>query len=185
VCAAAASFTALVAHPTLAEEPDVPARVQAALLAKVVAYDRSFEAHAAEPALVLIVERRGDADSRRTAAALVSELGRQARLGARKHREELVHYTTPEALANICRARRAAIVYITPGFESEVVRIAAALDGVDVLSVSAVARYVEHGIVLGFGVLSGKPKIVVHQARAKRQHVAFRADLLQLARVIP
>ena len=96
----------------------------------------------------------------------------------------MVPYLGPDALAATCKARRAAILYITPGFESEIPRIAAALDGVEVLSVSAVARYVERGVVLGFGMLSGKPRIVVHHGRAQRQRVAFRADLLRLARVI-
>src|SRR6185503_10613083 len=89
---------------SLAEEPDVPPRVQAALLSKVVAYDRSFQAHGGEQALVLIMERRDAPDSRRVAAELAAELARQPRLGRRTHREEIVPYSTPEALATLCRA---------------------------------------------------------------------------------
>ena len=62
--------------------------------------------------------------------------------------------------------------------------IAAALAGLDVLSVAAVASDVPRGIVLGFEVASGKPKLVIHLTCARRQNVAFKPGLLRLARVI-
>jgi hypothetical protein len=51
------------------------------------------------------------------------------------------------------------------------------------LTVAAIPDYVELGVVLGFDVLSGRPKLLVHLGQARRQHVDLRADLLKLARV--
>ena len=43
--------------------------------------------------------------------------------------------------------------------------------------------YVPGGIVLGFDVVSGRPKLLVHLTQAKRQNVALRAEALKLMRV--
>jgi hypothetical protein len=58
-----------------------------------------------------------------------------------------------------------------------------ALSGVDVLSVSPVPEYVEQGIVLGFDVVSGKPRLLVNLGQARLQHVALRAEVLKLMKV--
>jgi hypothetical protein len=55
--------------------------------------------------------------------------------------------------------------------------------GVDVLTVSAVPDYVPKGIVLGFDLVGGHPKMLVNLGQATRQHVAFTTDVLRLMRV--
>jgi hypothetical protein len=75
-------------------------------------------------------------------------------------------------------------VYVTPGLADDVDAIAEGLTGVDVLTVSAVALHVAKGIVLGFELVSGKVKLDVNLAQARRQSVAFSAELLQFARVV-
>jgi hypothetical protein len=59
-----------------------------------------------------------------------------------------------------------------------------ALSGISVLSVGAVADYALRGAVLGFDLVSGKPKIVCNLTQAKKQDVAFKAEVLKLMRVI-
>jgi hypothetical protein len=55
--------------------------------------------------------------------------------------------------------------------------------GVDVLSATGVPDYVPSGIVLGFDVVSGRPKLLVHLTQARLQKVELRADLLKLMKV--
>jgi hypothetical protein len=45
------------------------------------------------------------------------------------------------------------------------------------------ADYVPAGIVLGFDLVSGRPKLVVNLSQARRQHVDFRAEVLKLMKV--
>jgi hypothetical protein len=98
--------------------------------------------------------------------------------------EETVRYSSPAELTRVCREHKPAVVYVAPGLSSEATAMAVALQGLDVLTVAAVPNDVLHGMVLGFEVVSGKPKLVIHLTRARRQNVAFKPELLRLARVI-
>jgi hypothetical protein len=166
------------------DEVVVPVNLQAELVAKVAAYDKSLPTRAGDRVHVLIVVKAKDDGSGRFAKHLESALGGIDRIGGLPHDEAIVTYSNARALADLCRAKRAAIVYLAPGLGEEAAQIRGALEGVSVLSVSAVAGDVQRGIVLGFDLVSGKPKIVVHLAQAKKQDVQFKAELLKLARVI-
>lgn len=172
------------AVPVLAEQVQIPARLQAALVAKVAAYDTHFAARANGDALVLIVVAAGKAESVRFGEEIRAELALQPKIGGLNHREELVRFSTAAELAKTCREKRAAMVYIAPALSAEVPQIATALTGVDVLSVGAVAGDVEQRLVLGFARESGRPRLLVNLAQARRQNVAFNPDLLRLVRVI-
>jgi hypothetical protein len=54
-----------------------------------------------------------------------------------------------------------------------------------VLTVASSAQDVENGIVLGFDVISGKPKLVVSLTQARKQNVAFNAAVLKMMKVLP
>lgn len=166
-----------------AEETAVPAELQAELISKLSAYDRNFAARAGDTAKVLLVVKPGDARSKLSAAAMLLALSRLDRVGGLPHEERIVQYETSDGLARLCRAVHAAVVYITPGFDDAVEDIRASLRGVDVLSVGAVEDYVPKGIVLGFELVSGKPRISFNLEQAKLQNVNFKADALSLMKV--
>jgi len=94
-----------------------------------------------------------------------------------------VSFESAALLGKRCRTDSVDIVYLTPGLEDDVPEIRKALTGVDTLSVSAVPSSVPAGIVLGFELLSGKPKIWLNLAQAKAQNVNFKADVLKLMKV--
>jgi hypothetical protein len=168
-----------------AAEVAVPLGLQAELLAKVATYDRNFAARAGDKARILILTTTRDPESPHAAAQLSRALGALPSLGGIAHEESIEAYTTPTALAELVRSRKAAVVYLTPGFgELEAGAIARALDGIDVLSVSVSAELIPKGIVLGFDLVSGKSKLVVNLPQARAQHVDFRADVLKIMKVI-
>jgi hypothetical protein len=176
--------TLAVVRTSAAEDVAVPVNLQADLLAKVIEYDRSFPARAGERAQVLIVMKGGNPDSARVASAMQTALGRRDQIAGLPHDEQIVAYITPTDLAAACRERNIAVIYFGPGFgENEVVAIRAVLDGVDVLSVASVPQYVEQGIVLGFDLISGRPKLLFNLTQAKKQHVAIRGEALKLMKV--
>ncbi|MEO8177592.1 MAG: YfiR family protein [Deltaproteobacteria bacterium] len=174
----------LLAAPLRAEQVQIPARLQAALVAKVAAYDTHFAARANGEALVLIVVAGGKAESERFGEEIRAELSVQPKIGGVSHSEEIVRFSSGSELARLCKERHAALIYVAPSLSQEVPQIAAALTGLDVLSVAALAGDVQQRLVLGFARESGRPKLLVHLDQARRQNVAFNPDLLRLVRVI-
>jgi hypothetical protein len=174
---------ALVSDRGRTEEAALPIAIQVELLVKVASYDRNFQQRAGERAQIFIFTKPGNGDSARVAAQVEAGLARAPEIGGLPHDEAVMPFRGAAELANLCRTRRAAIVFFGPGFREDVPAIREALDGVDVLSVSAIPEYVEAGIVLGFDVASGRPELLVNLPQAKRQKVALRADVLRLMKV--
>jgi hypothetical protein len=172
------------ARSVRAQAAAVPADIQAELIAKLETYDRTFPSRAGPVAHVLIVVRPGSSKSELSAADTKAALGRVDKLGGLPHQESVVPFAGAAALADRCRSEQAAVVYVTPGFEDDLDAIRAALSTVSVLTVGSTADYVAHGIVLGFELESGKPKIVINLEQAKLQSVSFPADLLRLMKVL-
>ena len=112
-----------------------------------------------------------------------SELAKIERIGGLPHRELVLPFESAAAVAARIRGERAAIVYLTSGLEEHAPELRKAFTGVDVLSVSAVPSAVPDGIVLGFELVSGKPKILHHLTQARLQNVNFKADVLKLMKV--
>jgi hypothetical protein len=183
---ALATVTAVLTILTVssaAESDAVPAEIQAELLSKLVTYDRNFAARVGDTVRVLIVIKRDRPRSQLSAAEMRSALAHVDRIGGLPHQETVVPYEGAEGLAARCRSDRVAAVYLTPGFDDDIERIRAALSNVSVLSVGAVPGYVPEGVVLGFELESGKPKILINLEQARLQSVNFPADLLRLMKV--
>lgn len=162
----------------------MPVGLQAELLAKVAPYDKNFAARAGDRVHVLVVTRAGDADSERISNHITAALRELKDIGGLAHDEAAMSYSGAKALADTVKARRIAIVYLTPGLSADVEAIRDALSGVSVLTVSGVTDHVARGAVLGFDLVSGKPKLVCNLGQAKKQDVAFKAEVLKLMRVI-
>jgi hypothetical protein len=167
-----------------AEEPSVPVRLQASLLAKLAGYDRNMQTRAGDRVRVAILIKSSDPDSARVGEEMSHALGQIPDIAGLPHDEVSLVYTTAEALPQTCAAQRIAILYVTPGFDGDALKISQALRGADVLTVSAMARYVQKGIVVGFDALGGQPRMLVHLPQAKAQHVDFQATVLKLMKVV-
>ena len=167
-----------------AEEPSVPVRLQAGLLAKLAGYDRNLRARAGDRVRVAILIKSGETDSLRVGEEMSHALAQIGDIAGLPHDEVSLAYANAETLAQTCAAERIAILYVTPGFDGDAMKISQALRGVDVLTVSAVARYVPKGIVVGFDALGGQPRMLVHLQQARAQHVDFQATVLKLMKVV-
>jgi hypothetical protein len=180
-----AAFVALLTVADLVQADDqvVPIQLEAQLFAKVLTYDKNFPERAGSIARVLLVMKKDHADSMRVASQMQSALKPMSQIGGLPHEEIVVTFGGAPALAELVKASGAAAVFFGPGFDEDVEAIKTALDGHDVLTAGSVPEYVPHGIVLGFDIVSGSPKLLVHLAQAKRQHVSLRAELLRMARI--
>jgi hypothetical protein len=165
----------------------VPVPLQAQLMAKVAGYDSNMSGRSGGTVKVGIVTLGGNTDSERAEAQLRRALGAVDKIGGLPHQEVTLRWSEPggaQELAKACRDQKISILYVTPGLTDQIPRIGSALNGVNVLSVGALTDYVKSGMVLGFDLVSGKPKLVVNLSQAKRQNVKFSARVLQLMRVI-
>ena len=166
-----------------AEEVAVPAARQAELLIRIAAYDRNLPARAQGTVRVLVVVNPDDADSRALGAAMETALTRAGRIADLPVAVSETTVTAGDALAAKCRAEHVSIVYLASGLDAGVAGVVASLNGVDVLSVSGLPRYVQQGVVLGFDLVSGSPTLLFHLTNARRQNVAMDPKVVRLMQV--
>lgn len=179
----ACAFALTISSPSSAQSMPVPTSAQAELLAKLVGFDRNFAARAGGKTVILIAAIAGNAESQSAALEMKAALAQLPTVGNLPHEEVVLNFSTPAALAQAVRARRAAVVYLSPGFDKQISAIRDALSPLDVLSVGAVPGYVPAGIVLGFDLVSGRPKLLIQVTQARKQNVAFPASVLSLMKV--
>jgi hypothetical protein len=162
----------------------VPLALQARLVSRLGAFDRNFKARAGPLANVLVLHRAGNAESTFEGASLARALSELDKIGDVPARVEDREFVDAEWVAQRCRTAGIAIVYLTVGLESDTRRIANALAGVDVLTVGTSARHAENGAVVGFALEEARPKLVLNLKQAAAQNVKFKAEVLQLARIV-
>jgi YfiR/HmsC-like len=168
-----------------AEDVAVPISLQMDLLLKVASYDKNLNERVHDSVRVAVLQKTSDADSGRSAAEALKALSSTDDMDGVPLERVSTTYTDGPALARVIRESNIAILYVTPGFtESEMDAIALALDGVSVLSSGALSKYTTRGVVLGFDLVGGKPKLLVNLAVAKRQRVELSSSVLKLMRVV-
>lgn len=175
----------LVTRRAGAEEVSVPVSLQIDLLLKVASYDKNLRRRAGDRVLVAVLVNPRDADSGRVGAQALAALAEASEVDGLPVMPLSVEYTDSASLSRLADESHVAVLYVTPGFTPvELDGIAQAFDGKSVLSAGALAKYTERGTVLGFDLVGGKPKLLVHLARAKRQKVELSSAVLKLMRVI-
>lgn len=168
-----------------ADEVTVPVSLQIELLLKVASYDKNLKQRAAERVRVAVVFKQDDADSARYAGQALKALSEVEDVAGMPVEPVSVIFSDAAALARFTREGSVAVLYVAPGFEEgELEAVARALDGISVLSAGALPKYTLRGLVLGFDLAGGKPKLWVHLERARRQHVELSSSVLKLMRVI-
>src|SRR3982751_5345243 len=86
----------------LGEQLQIPARLQAALVAKVAAYDTHFAVRANGRALILIVVAAGRAESEHFGDEIRAEIALQPKIGGQDHSEEILRFTSAVEVARAC-----------------------------------------------------------------------------------
>jgi hypothetical protein len=168
-----------------AVEPEVPLRVQVSLLDRVIPFDRNFAVRVRlnGQLSVAVVVDTADSDSARIGEGLLVELRALGSLGSCKVVCAQVNFANTQALAEDCRRLRVGVVCVTPGLRVPSRTLAAGLAEQRVLTVATAPEEVEDGLILGFALRSGKPRVLVNLTQARVQQVDFRADFLRMAEV--
>jgi hypothetical protein len=180
----AAGACCLFEGSAAAVEPEVPIRLQVSLLDRVIPFDRNFAVRVHGQLSAAVVIDSADVDSTRIGAQLLGELSGLRALGNYPLTPVRIGFGGVQPLVEECRRLRVGVVYITPGLTNAVERIAAGLQGLRVLTVGALPEHAKSGLVLSFAVRSGKPRVLVNLAQARKQDVDFRADFLRMAELV-
>ncbi|GMV16291.1 MAG: YfiR family protein [Sorangiineae bacterium PRO1] len=168
-----------------ADEVTVPVPLQIELLAKVAAYDKNLPARAGSKARVVVLSKSKDGDSERIAEQAKKELQKKDTIAGLPAEVTSLGYSDAKDLVKHIKSKHIAVVYLAPGFSGgELGTLAKALEGVSVLTVGAVPKQVAGGVVLGFDLVGGKPKLLVHLKQAKKQDVELSSKVLKLVKVV-
>jgi hypothetical protein len=163
----------------------VPVELEVALLARVLRYDRNFAARSGDQVRVLVVYAPASAESVRVSREFMTALQGVALLGGVAHRDELLAFATAAEVAAQVKERHATLVILAPELAGAAPALAPLLEGCDCLTVSSTPEGVREGWVLGFDLVSGKPRMLFNLTRSRRQNADFRAEVLQLMTVFP
>lgn len=181
---AGASGASLWPHATFAVEPEVPLRLQVDLLNRVLPYDRNLATRVHNGLVVAVLTDPTDPDSTRIGAHVLAEFHGRSTLGGVRPQSARLSFSGTQATVDECRRRNVGVLYVTPGVRVPIASLARALEGLDVLTVAAIPEQVRQGLVLGFAVRSGKPRLLVNLTQARVHHVNFRADFLRMVEVV-
>jgi len=179
-----AVWLSLVTSPVRAEAPAVPLQLQVELTAKLIEYAQSPSPQGQSVIRIGIVVRGSSVESQHFGTELKSAFSRIGNIAGLPHEEFVVSWSTPAALLDEVKRRQLFAVYLTPGLGQDVGGMARALEGTPVLTVGAIDSYVPAGAILGFELVSARPKMVLNLAQAKKQGVAFRASVMKLMRIL-
>ena len=168
----------------IAEDPAIPLQLQAELTAKVVEYAQTPSSQGLGVMRIGILVRSGSVESQHFASELKATFGRMGTIAGLAHEEAVMTWSNASAFAEEARRRQLFAVYLTPGLRGEIPAIARALEGVQIISVAAVDGYVSGGAILGFELVSGRPRMVLNLPQARKQGVAFRAQVMKLMRIV-
>ena len=180
-----ATLASLAPWVARAEEVTVPVALQVELLAKVAAYDKNLPARAGGKVRVLVLRKSDDDDSARVARHAKRELEKKDTIAGLPSEVTSLAFADATELVRLIKSKHVAVVYVALGFSSaELGAIAKALEGVSVLTAGAAPKQVAGGIVLGFDLVGGKPKLLVNLKRAKKQSVELSSKVLKLVKVV-
>jgi hypothetical protein len=170
--------------PATADEPSVPLQLQVRLTVKVLEYTQSPPPQSVDVINIGILTKTGVAESTRFGGDLKSALDRVDAIARRPHEQSILQWVGVAGFAEDCKRRKLFVLYVTPGFDSEMPVIARALEGVQVITVAATDSYVERGAILGFELVSGHPRMMFNMGQAKQQDVAFRSAVMLMMRIV-
>jgi hypothetical protein len=173
----------MAAHADVRAEITVPLELQIDLARKVVHFERGFVERAGAQVKVLLIARTGNATSERVAEQLANQLA-QSQVAGKPVALLRGGYQNAAALRKSVVDQRVVLLFLAPGLELEMPGIAAALAGIPVITVGTDGDMVDQGAILGFDLVSARPRISVNLGQARKQQLDFNSDLFRLARVV-
>lgn len=152
-------------------------------MARLASYDKNLKERAGARVSIVIAVKEGDPSSERAAGQLASAFSRIDRIAGLPHDTWTVPYANATTFVETCKNRQASIVVVTDALTSEVAPLRASFESMNVLTVGPTGEMARRGMVLGFELVSSRPKLFINLTQAGKQSVAMSADVLKLMTV--
>jgi len=168
-------------------EEALPARNQALLLLRVLAYDRGLRARVGETVVVGVTFRPGDAASEAARDAMVKALQEAAEsfmVGGLPVRVVAVTWSRAgDGSARLSETRLAAL-YVAPGLESESSAVARVSRDRKILTFTPARAAVDAGLSVGIVSRRSRASLVVNRSGARAEGADLDSALLAVAEVV-
>jgi len=170
-----------------AQEIEVPANVQFALLQKILAFDRNLKERAGNEIVIGILYQSNFRASLNFKDELIAVIKKAK---SDQWLDLPIRYVVIEVDEKTNLAEQAAkngvnTFYVAPVRAIEMKTITAVSRARKILTFTGVAAYVEAGLAVGIGARGDHPRLIVNLSAAKAEGVEFNAQLLNLAKIIP
>lgn len=173
-----------VAAPVLAQ--DASAR-QAALILRILSYDRNLAQRASGQVTVLVTFREADASSRQESdriTAAINAMGRRTTVANMPARAVAVPFTDAAALRAAAERESAVALYVCQGLGGSTRAISAATRAAHLLSLTGERSGLEQGLAVGLVANGSEVQLVVNLPAVEAEGARLDATVLRLAEVI-
>lgn len=166
---------------------DLPAQHQAAMLFRILPYDRNLATRAGDEVVISVVYRDNDAGSTAAQRELVDALTRFAaktKVAGLPAKVQPLAFTTAAKLTEELRRTSSSAVYLCPGLGDGLASILQVTRAEAVLTFTASEAYVRSGASVGVVRRGDKAAILVNLSSSRAEHADLDSAFLELAEVI-
>jgi hypothetical protein len=159
---------------------------QAALVLRILSYDRNLPQRVSNRVTILVAYRAGNAESEGEQRRITEALNqlRRVNVAGMPARAVATPYTNRAGLMQTMQSERAAAVYVCRGLDNAVSEISAATRGGRVLSMSSDGGAVRRGLGVGLIENGNEIQLLVNLRAVEAEGARLDAAVLRLAEVI-
>jgi hypothetical protein len=175
----------VLAGPALAQQQE--AQRQAALVLRILSYDRTLAQRATQQVTILVAYKPNDAGSdaeRRRITDALNALGARTTVARMRPRAVAVPFTNRAALLASARTERAAALYVCRGLGSSIGDISGAAREARMLSMTSEESAVRGGLGVGMVAQGASTQLIVNLRAVEAEGARLDAAVLRLAQVI-
>jgi hypothetical protein len=160
----------------------LPAKNQALLLLRILAYDHNIASRVDNKKVTILVVSKTDSDSAAAdMTSVLKEIGKSTKLSG--NAIQVSRVTFDDKTFDLSKVKAAAI-YVAPGLGDNIATITSGSQKNKILSFTGSPELVTSGVSVGFGNDSGKPVIWVNIPAAKREGADLDVALLRVAKIV-
>lgn len=170
-----------------ASAAEVPAQNQAAMLFRILPYDRNLGSRAGDGVHIAVLYKEGDGDStsvQRDILEAVNRFATKSKVGKLPADAVALPYSSGAKLAEDLRRLAISAVYVCPGLTESLGAILQATRGQGALTFAASEAYVRSGVSVGVVRRGEKAAILVNLASSRAERADLDSAFLGLAEVI-
>jgi hypothetical protein len=176
----------LALSPGLRAEEGVPAELQAAIMTRMLGYDRALKSRAGDSLVIGVLAKAQDRASVQAQAELAKALMalQSERVQGLPLAVVTAEYKDDRDLATWLSQKKVLVLYVAPGLSKELDGIRGVCEARKVMSITPVQDFVRRGLVAGIILKDDRPRIVVNLPVAIAAGLDLDSKLLALSEVI-